>query len=230
MRDIGDLHNTLSSISYENLLKSLLSKWKKDGDLVDFVEYFERQWVKSKFSNWQLFKVPVGFFMLEYLVCWFCWLEYFERNTSNVVLGTSTRSRSRPITGRDPKKNPIANTTRSRPELDDRVEIFWVATRMSVATRSKILDCFHQAVYPGKFSEKFLGRDPKSFLGRERSRVATGIFFWIATYYGSRPEFFSGSRPVFRCLGRDRIRSRPTGRWSPTLVKRTFSLSFKSES
>jgi hypothetical protein len=88
---------------------------------------------------------------------------------------------------------------------------------MSVATRSKILDCFRQAVYPGKFSEKFLGRDPKNFLGRERSRVATGIFFWIATDYGSRPEFFSGSRPVLRLLGRDRIRSRPTGRWSPTL-------------
>ena len=60
------------------------------------------------------------------------------------------------------KKYPIANQTRSRPELDDRVEIFWVATR------SKILDCFHQAVYPGKFSEKFLGRDPKNFLGRDR--------------------------------------------------------------
>jgi hypothetical protein len=111
--------------------------------------------------------------------------------------------------GRDPKKYPIANQTRSRPKLDDRVEIFWVATRISVATRLKILDCFHQAEYPGKFSEKFLGRD--------QSRVATGIFFWIATDYGSRPEFFSGPRPVFRFLGRDRNWSQPTGRWSPTL-------------
>ena len=73
------------------------------------------------------------------------------------------------------KKYPIANQTRSRPELDDRVEIFWVATR------SKILYCFHQAIYIGKFSEKFLGRDPKNVLGRDRSRVATGIFFWVAT-------------------------------------------------
>jgi hypothetical protein len=63
-----------------------------------------------------------------------------------------------------PKKN-----IRSRTKYGcDRVEIFWVATRMSVATRSKILDCFHQTVYLGKFSEKFLGRDLKSFLGRDR--------------------------------------------------------------
>jgi hypothetical protein len=64
------------------------------------------------------------------------------------------------------KKYPIANQTRSRPELDDRGEIFWVATRMSVVARSKILYCFHQAVYPGKFSEKFIGRDPKNFSGK----------------------------------------------------------------
>jgi hypothetical protein len=65
-------------------------------------------------------------------------------------------------------KYSIANQIRSRPELDDRVEIFWVATDIRVATRSKILDCFHQAVYPGKFSEKFLGHDPKNFLGRDQ--------------------------------------------------------------
>jgi hypothetical protein len=53
-----------------------------------------------------------------------------------VVLGTSTQ-----------KQYPISNQTRSRPELDDRFEIFWVATDNWVATRSKILDCFHQAVY-----------------------------------------------------------------------------------
>ena len=63
MRDIGDLHNTLSQTSYDDLLKSVLNKWKKDGDLTDFVEYFEKQWINSKFSNWQLFKVPVGFSM-----------------------------------------------------------------------------------------------------------------------------------------------------------------------
>jgi hypothetical protein len=106
------------------------------------------------------------------------------------VLGTSTRSRSRPklfsgsrpSMGRDPKK------------ISDR-EPNTVA---------------NQAVYPGKFSEKFLGRDPKNFLGRDRSRVATGIFFWIATDNGSRPEYFSGSRPItvrdrYFFLDRDRF-------------------------
>jgi hypothetical protein len=88
------------------------------------------------------------------------------------------------------KKYPIANQTRSRPELGDRVEIFWVATRISVPTRSKILDCFHQAVCPGKFFEKYSGRDPKKpdRTGRDRtfsgSRPITGrdrYFFWVAT-------------------------------------------------
>ena len=41
----------------------MLNKWKEDSDLTDFVEYFERQWINSKFSNWQLFKVPIGFSM-----------------------------------------------------------------------------------------------------------------------------------------------------------------------
>jgi hypothetical protein len=109
---------------------------------------------------------------------------------SRVLLSVLSVGDSNFFQGRDrvwvatQKKYPIANQTRSRPELNDRVEIFWVATRMSIATRSKILDCFHQAVYPGKFSKKFLGRDRNIFLGRERLRVATGIFF--------------GSRPVFR--------------------------------
>jgi hypothetical protein len=63
-------------------------------------------------------------------------------------------------------------------EFDDRVEIFWVPTRL------KILDCFQQDVCPGKFSEKFLDRDPKNFLDHDRLRVATGIFFWVATGSG----------------------------------------------
>jgi hypothetical protein len=69
------------------------------------------------------------------------------------------------------KKFPTANQIRSRPELNDRIEIFWVATR------SKILDCFHRAVYHGKFSEKFLGRDPKNFLVRDRF-----LDFWFLDF------------------------------------------------
>jgi Rps23 Pro-64 3,4-dihydroxylase Tpa1-like proline 4-hydroxylase len=39
------------------------SKWKTDNELSEFVIYFERQWINSKFGNWQLFKTPVGFAM-----------------------------------------------------------------------------------------------------------------------------------------------------------------------
>jgi hypothetical protein len=63
MCDIGDLHNTLSQTSYDEMLKFILDKWKKDKELSDFAEYFQRQWVNSKFWNWQLFKTPVGFEM-----------------------------------------------------------------------------------------------------------------------------------------------------------------------
>jgi hypothetical protein len=63
MCDIGDLHNTLSQTSYDEMLKFILDKWKKGKELSDFAEYFQRQWVNSKFCNWQLFKTPVGFAM-----------------------------------------------------------------------------------------------------------------------------------------------------------------------
>jgi hypothetical protein len=78
------------------------------------------------------------------------------------VLGTSTRSRSRPkfFSWSRPKKYIRSRSKHGRDRnLDDNVEIFWIATR------SKILDCFHQAVCPGKFSEIF-----------NRSRAATGIY------------------------------------------------------
>jgi hypothetical protein len=82
--------------------------------------------------------------------------------------------------GTRPKKNPITNQTRSKPKLNDRFEIFWVATR------SKILYCFHQAVYPGKFSEKCLGQYPENFSGRDRFSnflVATGSGRWSQTQH-----------------------------------------------
>jgi hypothetical protein len=55
----------------------------------------------------------------------------FLQDRIKLVLGTSTWSRlrpkifsgSRPRMGRDQKKHPIANQTRSRPKLKDRVEI-----------------------------------------------------------------------------------------------------------
>jgi hypothetical protein len=73
------------------------------------------------------------------------------------VLGASTRSRSRPkiFSGSQPKKNTRLRTKHGR----DR----------NLTTRSKILCCFHQDVYPGKFSKKFLGRDPENFSGHDRN-------------------------------------------------------------
>jgi hypothetical protein len=79
--------------------------------------------------------------------------------------------------GRDPKKYPIEIQTWSRPELNDWVEIFWFVGRDPI--------------------ENFmlLSQSCIEFLGRDRSRVATEIFF----------------------LDHDWIRWRSTGRWSPTL-------------
>jgi hypothetical protein len=56
MCDIQDLHNTLSQSSYDQLLASTISKWQKDADLSNFVDYFQRQWTNSKFCNWQLIR------------------------------------------------------------------------------------------------------------------------------------------------------------------------------
>jgi hypothetical protein len=57
------LRNTLSQSAYDELLSATINKWKVDIELKSFVEYFQRQWTKSKFCNWQLFKTPVGFAM-----------------------------------------------------------------------------------------------------------------------------------------------------------------------
>jgi hypothetical protein len=71
-----------------------------------------------------------------------CRLRMAQRTQVSAVgfdslMPTSVR-RPRPGQGRDPryfqgrdppKKYPIATQTRSRPELNDRVEIFWVTTR-----------------------------------------------------------------------------------------------------
>ncbi len=65
MSDIEDLHNTLSQTKCDEILHIVLSKWKTDNELSEFVTYFERQWINSKFRNWQIFKKPVGFAMTK---------------------------------------------------------------------------------------------------------------------------------------------------------------------
>ena len=63
MCDIGELHNTLSQSLYDDLLIVTINKWKSDIELKSFVEYFQKQWINSKFCNWQLFNTPVGYAM-----------------------------------------------------------------------------------------------------------------------------------------------------------------------
>ncbi|ETN24364.1 hypothetical protein PPTG_00726 [Phytophthora nicotianae INRA-310] len=36
-------------------------KWNARSDLADFISYFEKQWLSSKFNKWQYFRSPCGF-------------------------------------------------------------------------------------------------------------------------------------------------------------------------
>jgi hypothetical protein len=44
-------------------LIATINKWKSDIELKSFVKYFQKQWINSKFCNWQLFNTPVGYAM-----------------------------------------------------------------------------------------------------------------------------------------------------------------------
>ena len=61
--DIKHLHSTKFASNYEATKKKILKKWKSLRNLNDFVEYFEKQWLRPPFNNWQLFKTPAGFSM-----------------------------------------------------------------------------------------------------------------------------------------------------------------------
>ena len=55
------MHNSLSEDKYQILLTEILSKWKKDTELLAFHNYFLKQWVNSSFNHWQIFLAPIGF-------------------------------------------------------------------------------------------------------------------------------------------------------------------------
>jgi hypothetical protein len=38
----------------------ILSRWNKQ-NMADFVAYLRKQWVESKFKNWQIFHTPPGY-------------------------------------------------------------------------------------------------------------------------------------------------------------------------
>ena len=61
MEDINKLHMCLNQTDVDNLLEKKLNRWKSESSLKDFHAYFVKQWVRSDFCNWQIFKTPPGF-------------------------------------------------------------------------------------------------------------------------------------------------------------------------
>jgi hypothetical protein len=59
MKDIKQLHMCTDEV-HTRSLKSILSRWNKK-NMYDFVAYFRKQWVESKFKNWQIFHTPPGY-------------------------------------------------------------------------------------------------------------------------------------------------------------------------
>lgn len=60
MKDITDLHDTLSKDSYVELLEITLARWQNDESLESFHDYFVDTWVNSPFNKWQLFWTKAG--------------------------------------------------------------------------------------------------------------------------------------------------------------------------
>ena len=87
--------------------------------------------------------------------------------------------------GARPTKN-----IRSRPQLNDRVEIVWFTNEIRVVPRSKMLCYSHQTVYHGNYSKKFQGRDLQNFLGRDRLQVAIQKNSTVLNFLNGRVEFF----------------------------------------
>ena len=58
--DIRELHTTLSKIKFSRLKSKILNKWSSLG-LVEFSNYFKKQWLDGEFSNWSIYHTPAGF-------------------------------------------------------------------------------------------------------------------------------------------------------------------------
>ena len=54
MKHIRVLHNTKSNYEFDLRYRLIDQKWRT-WKLTKFSNYFQKQWVKSKFKNWQLF-------------------------------------------------------------------------------------------------------------------------------------------------------------------------------
>lgn len=60
MKDVTDLHNTLSIGEFEMLSADVLKRWRKKPDMRAFADYFENTWLNSVFNRWQLFWTEPG--------------------------------------------------------------------------------------------------------------------------------------------------------------------------
>ena len=57
---------TLNKTDYEQLLDKTLTRWRSDIDLIEFRNYFVKQWIHSDFNNWQIFRTPTGYAKTNY--------------------------------------------------------------------------------------------------------------------------------------------------------------------
>jgi hypothetical protein len=57
--DIRKLNKCVSKKMFENLKKKILINWSKLG-LVEFRDYFEKQWLNSEFCNWSIYHTDPG--------------------------------------------------------------------------------------------------------------------------------------------------------------------------
>lgn len=60
MSDISALYDCMTQVDYNKLLRKTGRKWRSDESLVDFHDYFFKEWVNSSFSKWQLFWTDPG--------------------------------------------------------------------------------------------------------------------------------------------------------------------------
>jgi hypothetical protein len=58
--DIYNLHFTKDEFEFTTLKSRTLKKWRNNADLLDFASFFDDQWLKGTFMNWQIFKTPAG--------------------------------------------------------------------------------------------------------------------------------------------------------------------------
>jgi hypothetical protein len=57
LNQVNSLHYCMCIASFTLLLRKILADWEK---FSKFKKYFEKQWINSSFSNWQIFRKPIG--------------------------------------------------------------------------------------------------------------------------------------------------------------------------